>query len=64
MGVLDDWVQLDDAMRITGKSKPTVYRWVAEDKVRTVKPGLVTWFNLSDLRAAKKSTRRGRPSTS
>ena len=63
MSVLDDWVQLEQAMQTTGKSKPTIYRWVADGKVRMLKPGKVAWFNLSDLRRARSETMRGRPRT-
>ncbi|WP_407667140.1 hypothetical protein [Microbacterium plantarum] len=48
-------------MRITGKSKPTIYRWVNAGQVRCLKPGTVSWFNLADLRKARDDTRRGRP---
>lgn len=60
MGALDEWVQLDDAMTITGRSEKTIYRWARHGKVRTVRPGNALWFNIDDLRTAKRRM-PGRP---
>ena len=60
MGALDDWVQLDEAMTIAGRSDKTVYRWARHGKVRTLRPGDVIWYNVKDLRTAGKNT-PGRP---
>lgn len=60
MGVLDEWTQLDEAMKITGRSKFTIYRWVRQGIVRAVRPADVLWFNIADLRTAKRNT-PGRP---
>lgn len=60
MGALDDWVQLDEAVKLTARSEKTIYRWARHGKVRTLRPGDVLWFNLTDLRTAKRNT-PGRP---
>jgi predicted site-specific integrase-resolvase len=60
LGALDDWAQLDDAVTITGRSEKTIYRWARHGKVRTLRPGDVLWFNISDLRKQKKNM-PGRP---
>lgn len=60
MGALDDWVQLDEAMRISGRSKQTIYRWAQKGTIRTVRPGDVIWYNVRDIRTAKRNT-PGRP---
>ena len=57
----DDWVQLDEAMRITGRAKPTLYRWIKEGKVKAIQPAKALWLNVHDLRQARRDTRRGRP---
>lgn len=60
MGALDEWVQLDEAATITGRSVHTVYRWARKGIVRTLRPGDVIWYNIADLRKATKNT-PGRP---
>lgn len=60
MGALDDWVQLDEAVRIAGRNEKTVYRWARYGKVRTLRPGDTTWYNIADLRTASRNT-PGRP---
>lgn len=60
MAALDDWVQLDEAVTIAGRSEKTIYRWARQGKVRTLRPGDVLWFNLADLRKAKRHL-PGRP---
>lgn len=58
--MLDDWVQLDEAVTITGRSIYTVYRWARAGKVRTLRPRDVIWYNVADLRKATANT-PGRP---
>src|SRR5690606_40734158 len=60
LGALDDWVQLDEAARITGRSVHSVYRWARDGVVGTGRPGDGTWYNVRDLRNAATKT-RGRP---
>lgn len=60
MSALEDWVRLDEALRVAGRSKPTIYRWVDRGLVRSLTTGRTRWFNLSDLRVAR-GIRRGRP---
>ena len=60
MAALDDWVQLDEAVKIAGRSVHTIYRWARDGVVRTVRPGDVFWYNVRDLRNASKKS-PGRP---
>lgn len=60
MGALDDWVQLEVAVRITGRSIHTVYRWARTGKVRTLRPADTIWYNVEDLRTSSRAT-PGRP---
>src|SRR5690606_39543529 len=60
LAALDEWAQLEDAVRISGRSEKTIYRWARHGKVRTVRPGDVLWFNIADLRLAKRHM-PGRP---
>lgn len=61
MGVLDEWVQLDEAVTISGRSKPTLYRWIKNGRVRSLKPWSVIWIHKGDLKEAGEDTRRGMP---
>ena len=60
LGALDDWVQLDEAMRITGRAARSIYRWAQQGVVRTVRPGDAIWYNVRDLRHATQK-KAGRP---
>ncbi len=60
MAALDDWVQLDEAVKIAGRSEKTIYRWARHGKVRTLRTFEVTWYNIKDLRTASRNT-PGRP---
>lgn len=57
MGVLDDWMSLDDAVKLSRRSRRTLYRWAERGIVRTVRPADVIYFNVPDLRKAMSNTR-------
>lgn len=50
---VNGWVTVDEALEITGRGKTTVYKWVREGEVRTMRPKRALWLNLSDLRRAE-----------
>lgn len=47
------WVTVDEAMEITGRGKTSIYNWVRDGKVRTIRPKRALWLNLSDVRKAE-----------
>jgi len=47
--VRDDWVTVAQAMERTMRSRPTIYRWIASGKVRTMRPGRALWLSVPDL---------------
>lgn len=59
----DDWINVRDAPERVLRSRATVYRWIKEGRVRTIRPGRGLWVNVPDLLAAESATRadKGRP---
>src|SRR6185312_9518053 len=59
--VRDDWVTVEQAAQRVNRSRPTIYRWVADGKVATFRPGRMLWLSLPDLLEAERAARPGRP---
>lgn len=59
----DDWVTVDQAAERVGRSRSTVYRWIGEGTVRTMRPMRTLWVNVPDLLVAERdaTSRIGRP---
>ena len=57
---VNGWVSVAEAAKITGRTKKTIYQWVSDGDVRTMRPMRALWLNLSDIRRAEKK-RPGRP---
>lgn len=47
---------MKDAPGRVDRSVSTVYRWLAEGRIRTIRPGRVLWLNLADLLVADSET--------
>ncbi|WP_373286278.1 helix-turn-helix domain-containing protein [Microbacterium nanhaiense] len=54
-------MSIAEAAKATGRTKKTVYQWIREGKVRTMRPMRALWVNLSDIRAVEETTTLGRP---
>lgn len=46
----DEYVTLREAMRLTGRSRDTIRRWVQRGTVQTVRAGGVVGYSVNDLR--------------
>lgn len=57
---VEDWVTVPEAAKMTGRTTKTIYQWVSDGDVRTMRPMRALWLNVSDLRHAEKK-RPGRP---
>lgn len=57
----EDWVTMEQALERVQRSRSTVYQWVQDGRVSTMRPGRVLWLNLPDLIRAEFATRPGRP---
>lgn len=53
----NDWLTIDDAEQAVGRSRKTIYRWVRDGKVRTIRPWRVRYFNRADLITVERDTR-------
>lgn len=54
----DMWVELENAHRYVGKSRPTIYRWVQAGWVTTMQPMETVWVFLPSLWEVEKRMRR------
>ena len=54
------WVLAKSAPGILMRPKSTVYRWVEDGKVRTMRPMHELWLYMPDLRSVDKDTPRRR----
>ena len=53
----NDWLQLADAEELVGRARRTIYRWVRENRVRTIRPYRHRYFNRQDLIDTERDTR-------
>ncbi|ORJ92588.1 hypothetical protein A6F55_23790 [Prescottella equi] len=49
----DEYVTLREAMRLTGRSRPTILRWAKAGAVTTMKADGVVGYSANDLRDAE-----------
>ena len=54
----EDWILLADAPERIGRSRSTVYRWIDEGRIRTMRPLAKLWVSVPDLIQADKETIR------
>lgn len=54
--MVEDWIQVHKAPERVGRSKRTVYRWIKDGRVRTIRPLRVLWLNLEDLLRVERET--------
>lgn len=52
----EDWVTVKEAQKATNRSRRTIYRWLAEDRVKTMRPMRVLYLYLPDLWQAVRDT--------
>ena len=52
------WMRAQDAPDRVGRSRRTVYRWIAEGKVRSWRPGRDLMVHVGDLLDVEKATIR------
>lgn len=57
---VNGWVSVDEAAQITNRTKKTIYKWIRDGEIRTMRPMRTLWVNLTDLRHAEKKL-PGRP---
>ncbi|MTE24842.1 helix-turn-helix domain-containing protein [Microbacterium sp. ZXX196] len=57
---VNGWVTVSEAAKITKRTRKTIYQWVRDGKVATMRPGRALWLKLSDVRHAEKAL-PGRP---
>ena len=58
----EDWVPLSRAHKLVGRSRRTVYRWVQEGLVETLRPLREVWVSVPDLmRVEAEKVQLGRP---
>lgn len=57
----DDWVSVAEAARRSRRSKRTVYEWIAEGAVKTMRPARLLWVYLPDVLRMEASKKPGRP---
>jgi hypothetical protein len=57
----DDWVTIEQAMDRLHKSRSTIYLWVRQGRVQTMRPLRMLWLHMPDLLNAEAATRKGRP---
>lgn len=50
-----DWILATDAPARVGRSRATIYAWLAEGNIRTWRPGRKLWLNLPDLLDVERS---------
>lgn len=56
---VDQWVMMKRAPEKVGCARSTIYKWVKEGKVRSMRPGRELWLYLPDLlKAEAESIRR------
>ena len=51
-----DWISIDEAEELVGRARRTIYRWVRDGKVRTMRPRVHRYFNRADLIATERDT--------
>jgi len=54
----DDWILMTEAPERIGRSRRTIYRWIDEGRVRTMRPLTKLWLNVPDLVEADRETIR------
>lgn len=52
----DDWVTVDEAVAMTGRSRPTIYRWRVQHRVRWMRVGRTLLFERGDVLQAEADT--------
>jgi maltose-binding protein MalE len=52
------WVKLSEAPDVVHRSKQTIYRWVSEGHIATMRPTAETWLFLPDLWKTANQMRR------
>jgi excisionase family DNA binding protein len=57
----DDWVTVRQAEERVHRSRRTIYQWVQDGKIRTMRPMRALWLNVEDLLRVEAETRPGRP---
>ncbi len=45
----DDWLSLSEACEFTGRARRTIYRWLSEGRIRTIRPSRTLYLNRDDL---------------
>lgn len=45
----DHWIPADEAPERINRSRRTIYRWIADGQIRTLRPGRSLWLNVPDL---------------
>lgn len=56
---LDQWIMMKSAPEKIGCARSTIYKWVKQGKVRSMRPGKELWLYLPDLRKAEAESLRG-----
>ncbi len=56
---LDKWIMMKRAPEAIGCARSTIYKWVKEGKVRSMRPGKELWLYLPDLKKAEAESLRG-----
>ncbi len=54
------WIMMKEAPAFLNRPQRTVYKWVADQEVRTMRPLHERWLNLDDLRRMDAKTPRRR----
>lgn len=52
----DHLVRLKEAPEFVGRSRSTVYRWIAQGRVKVIRPTREKWVFVADLRRAERET--------
>lgn len=52
----NDWILLEEAPLRVDRSRSTIYRWILEGRVRTIRPKRKLWLFIPDLLQAEKDT--------
>lgn len=59
--MLGDWVSVEEAAARARRSKRRIYEWIAEGKVKTIRPGRQLWVHLPDVLKVEAEQKIGRP---
>jgi excisionase family DNA binding protein len=58
-----DWILAEDAAELTGRSVHTIYRWVREGYVRTMRPYRLRFLNRADVMKTERQMITGHAET-